>query len=105
MKKRLVAAVGEYTNKEGDTKTEWCEIGVIMENNNGEYALINPTVSLSGVLTRQNMMKVEQKRAGNENAKPGKSIICSIFDDTPRDQGNQKPEKAQQEIDDDDIPF
>ena len=44
MTKRIMAKVGEY-EKDGKTKGNYVEIGVILSNENGEYALIDPTRS------------------------------------------------------------
>lgn len=102
-KKKIVARVGEYTNQQGEKKGNWVDIGVIMTSESGvEYAMINPTVNLAGVLTQQNMFAVEKKKAGDQKARTGTSVMCSIFSDEPR--------KQQQSIaggppTDDDIPF
>lgn len=101
--KKVMAGVGEYVNKEGDTKTEWVQVGIQMENNNGPFLLLDPTVSLAGLLSRQNMWKAEQRRNGNEKAKIGKSLMCGIWDDS--EEKPQKQDKKQPEVDDDDIPF
>jgi hypothetical protein len=80
MVKRLVAKVGEY-EKDGQTKGEYVRLGVILSNDNGEYALIDPTVNLAGVLTKQNMMN---HRKGN---KPRDNVMASIFTDENRNNG------------------
>jgi hypothetical protein len=57
MAKRIVAVVGEYTNNEGQPKAEFVEIGVIVTGSNGkECVLLDPTISLSGVLAKQNAL-------------------------------------------------
>lgn len=80
--KRIVAKTGTYTNQQGEEKAEWTKIGVIGTSQNGEYVLLDPAINLSGVLQKQNMMAAEKRRNGDENAKPGKAIMCSIFDDS-----------------------
>lgn len=105
--KRLVAKVGEYT-KDGQQKGEYVRIGVIMSNDNGEYALIDPCVNLAGVLQKQN-------RFNHSNGKKtGDSVMCSIFDDTRlhRQDTQQQADRQQAQQSapnmgdfDDDIPF
>lgn len=84
MSKNIVAKTGEYTNGAGETKSEWTRIGVILSNQNGDYILLDPSVNLSGVLQKQNMLAVDQKKAGNDKSKVGRAVMCSIFD---KDQG------------------
>jgi len=107
MSKDIVAKTGEY-EKDGETKSEWTKIGVILSNQHGEYALLDPAVNLAGVLTKQNMLALEQRKAGNEKARTGKAVICSIFDrdrqqDQPSSQAPQQPSGGP--LDDSDIPF
>ena len=70
--KKIKAKIGTYT-KDGEEKGVWVDIGVIRENSNGEYALIDGTVSLSGVLQAQHLMNPD---------KAGRSVLCSIWDDS-----------------------
>lgn len=97
MSKDIVAKTGEYTNREGEKKSEWTKIGVILSNDNGEYILLDPSVNLSGVLQKQNMLAVEQRREGNEKAKPGKAVMCSVFDRSQQGQGQSAgaPQQSQ----------
>lgn len=103
MAKRLMARVGEYTSRDGETKGEWVEIGVILENNGKEYALIDPKVNLAGVLTTQNMYQAEKRRSGDEKARTGNMVMCSIFGD--EQQSQQAGENQHGAGLDDDIPF
>jgi single-stranded DNA-binding protein len=115
MSKDIVAKTGEYTNREGETKSEWTKIGVVLSNQNGEYILLDPSINLSGVLQKQNMLAVEQRKAGNEKARTGKAVMCSIFDRDQQQggQGQQASAPQQRTQDapndfadfDDDIPF
>jgi len=61
MSKRLSAKTGEYT-KDGETKGEYTQIGVILQNDNGEYLLLDPTINLAGVLAKQNILALNQGR-------------------------------------------
>lgn len=107
MSKDIVAKTGEYTNREGETKSEWTKIGVILSNQNGEYILLDPSVNLSGVLQKQNMLAVEQRKAGNEKARTGKAVMCSVFDREQNQGGGQQQSSQPQGggAMDDDIPF
>ena len=99
MARRIAAKVEEY-EKDGQTKGKYVDIGVIMENDNGEYVLLDPSVNLAGVLIKQRLLNPQ---------KAGKSIMCAVFDDSNRQQ--QSP--AQQQHQDqkangyqpEDIPF
>lgn len=73
MVKRLMAKVGSY-EKDGQTKGRYVEVGVIMANQNGEYALMNPSVDLAGVLMQQ---RIHAQQTG---AKSGDRVMVSIFD-------------------------
>ena len=69
MTKRLTAKVGEY-QKDGQTKGRYVDLGVILSNNNGEYILLDPSVSLAGVLAMQSAM----------TDRPRDKVMVSIFD-------------------------
>lgn len=102
--KKIVAKVGQYTNAQGETKNNWVDVGVIMENQNGEYIMLNPTVDLAGVLIKQRIM------AQKTNGKSGDNVMCSIFDESTRtEQPAQNHQRSQPAppVDDfqDDIPF
>lgn len=88
MTKRLSAVVGEYT-KDGQQKAEWANIGVIITGKNGkEYALLDPTVNLAGVLLKQNVL------AGKKNEAPSDMVMTSIFEESQ--QGQQQNNQQQQ---------
>ena len=110
MAKRIAAKVDEY-EKDGQTKGRYVNLGVILENSNGEYILLDPTINLSGVLQMQNMLAAKKLREdANSKAKIGTSVMCSIFDDDNQGQ-QQAPQPAAQQAPagggdyDDDIPF
>ena len=87
MSKRIMAKVDSY-QKDGETKGKYVEIGVILSNENGEYALINPGVNLAGVMMQQRI---------NLNQTKGSSVMCSIFDnDNQQSNNNQQQAPAQQ---------
>lgn len=80
MVKRLSAKIGEY-QKDGQTKGEYANIGVILSNDNGEYILLDPTVNLGAVLTLQNMMN---HKAGR---KTSNRVMVGVYSDDDRSQG------------------
>lgn len=81
MAKRLVAKTGEYQNQQQETKGEYTKIGVILNGDNGEYMLLDPTVNLAGVLVKQNIYAVQQGKQQRD------SIMVSVFEDDNQ-QGN-----------------
>lgn len=101
MAKRIVAKTGEYTNAQNEQKSEWTKIGIIGSSANGEYILLDPTVNLAGVLTKQNMLAAEKKRAGDTKAKIGTSVMCSIFDDANQNNGGGTNAPRGDQFDDD----
>lgn len=93
MAKKITARVGSYTNGQGETKGRFVEIGALgMSQNGKEYALINPTVDLAGVLQLQNI------EAAKEGKELSDRIICSVFDSDNQQQapqqGYQQPQAA-----------
>lgn len=87
MTKRLSAVVGEYT-KDGQQKAEWANIGVIGVGKNGkEYVLLDPTVSLAGILVKQNVLA--QKR----NEAPSDMVMTSVFEES-QNQGQQQGQQG-----------
>ena len=89
MAKRLVARIGTYTDKEGNEKGEYTKIGVILSNDSGEYALIDPTVNLAGVLMKQRSLNPQ---------KAGDSVMCGIYDDSQqRNTGGGQQQGGQQQ--------
>ena len=73
MAKRISAKIEEY-QKDGQTKGKYVDIGVIMQNANGEYMMLNPSVDLAGVLLMQNVLAVNSGKEARGN------VMCSIFD-------------------------
>lgn len=75
MTKRLVAVTGNYTNKEGQEKAEYTEIGVIITGKNGkDYALLDPAINLAGVLLKQNALAAKRGEA------PSDRVMLSVFE-------------------------
>jgi len=92
--KDLVAKVGEYI-KDGQQKSRYMKVGVLMTKDDGSFALIDPTINFAGILVRQNMMQ--------DTARD--SVMISIFDQeraaspAPQQAGQPSPDF------DDDIGF
>jgi len=87
MAKRLVAKIDEY-EKDGQKKGKYIEIGVILSNDKGEYALINPEINLAGVLMKQ--------RVNLGGKGKGDMVMCSIFDNDNA-QSQQPAHQSQQD--------
>ncbi len=91
MAKRLVARVGTFNDKDGNEKGEYVKVGVILSNDNGEFALIDPTVNLAGVLMKQRILNPQ---------KAGDSVMCGIYDDSQQRNnsgGQQQQNNGQQQ--------
>ncbi len=87
MKKTISAVIGEY-QKDGQTKAEWADVGVILTSNNGkEYMLLNAEVSLAGILAKQNVL------AQTKGEKHRANVMCSINEE----QSNQQQQNNNQQ--------
>ena len=106
MAKRLMVRVGEYEGKDENgnpkTKGEYVKVGVILSSENGEFALLDPSVSLAGCLMKQRVMN-----RGKEQKGKGDMVMASIFSDESQQQAqSQRPASSgEAEGFDDDIPF
>ena len=88
MTKKIVAVTGEYINREQQQKAEFTEIGIIGVGKNGkEYVMLNPDVSLAGVLLKQNALAAKRGEA------PSDMVMSSIVDN---DANQQQPQHGQQ---------
>ena len=95
MAKRLVVKTGEYTNQQGETKGEYTKVGVMLNNNNGDFVLLDPAVNLAGVLIKQNALAAQKGQQARD------SVMVSIFEDdnqnaTPQQQPQQQGYQQQQ---------
>jgi len=99
MAKDLVSIVGKY-EKDGETKYKNVKVGVILEKDGKEFALLDPAVNMAGVLAQQNILNHAEGRQIRD------SVMCSIFDNS-----NRQPQQSQQAAPpmqggpSDDIPF
>ncbi len=83
MAKRIVAKTGSY-QKGGQDKGEYTKLGVILNNDNGEYMLMDPCVNLAGVLVKQNALAA--KTGGQQRD----MVMVSIFEDDNQNQNNNQ---------------
>lgn len=90
MTKRVVAKTGEY-QKDGATKGEYTKLGVVLSNDNGEYMLLDPSVSLAGVLAKQNAYALKQNKPVRD------SVMVSFFSDDNQQQQQQPQQNYQQQ--------
>lgn len=80
----IVAKTGEYTDRNGDTKARYLNVGAVMQGQNGPYLLLNKTFNPAGL------------------AEPDReSIILSLFEPRANDgqqgqaQSRQQPPRQQ----------
>lgn len=71
MYKDMMIKVGEYTNNAGETKGEWVKVGVVGENQNGQFFMLDPSVNIAGLLIKQRLF----------NSKTKDMVMGSIFED------------------------
>jgi len=89
MSKKLIAKVGTY-QKNGETKNEYDELGVMLENDNGPYILLDPSINLAGVLIKQNIMAFAEGKQARSN------VMISVFDSEQNQQQNNQQNNQQQ---------
>ena len=95
MTKRLCAVTGEYQSKEGQQKAEFTEVGVIITGKNGkEYALLDPSINLAGVLLKQNVLAAKRGEPTSDR------VMLSLFEQDNQlqapQQGYQQPQQPAQ---------
>jgi len=91
--KKIMAKRGSYVNKNGEKKTKWVKVGVINENSNGQYIILDPSINLSAL-----------------DKSEGGDVFCSIYDNDYQDttqQNSQQPDRFNVggDINDKDYPF
>ena len=89
MSKKLIAKVGTY-QKNGETKNEYDELGVMLENDNGPYILLDPSINLAGVLIKQNILAATEGKQARSN------VMISVFDSEQQQQQNNNQNMQQQ---------
>ena len=87
----VVAKVGEYQDRSGETKPRWQNVGAVVTTEKGFALLLNKTFNPAGL------------------AQPDReSVMLNLFEPQARDGGQaQQPEQSAPPADDfdDDIPF
>lgn len=87
----LAVRTGEYTNKDGETKGRYLNVGAVIEGNDGgKFILLERTFNPAGVINPDgrgtvllSMFKPEDKPAPAEK-KPGANVPAAEYeDDTP----------------------
>ena len=100
MAKKLLIKVGSYTNRDGEKKNRYVEVGALLVKDGNEFALLDPSVSLAGAHALQ---RVNDHAEGR---KPGDRIMCSVFDnDAQGGAPKQQAAPAASAPVDDDVPF
>ena len=97
--KKLTAKIGEYTNNEGQTKGRYANLGVLMNSNDGgEYLLLDPTVSIGGVLALQNALAATKGEQVRDRVMVGVWEENNNQQQAPQQQQNyqQAPQQQQQ---------
>jgi len=90
MAKKLSVKIGEY-QKDGQTKGRYVNIGVIMQSSDGgEYVLLDPTVSMAGVMQQQNTLAMQK----NEQLRD--RIMVGVFEEDQQG-GQQAPQQNYQQ--------
>lgn len=73
----LAVKVGEYTNKQGETKGRYQNVGALMMGDKGPFIMLAKWFNPAGV----------------PDSRGGESILISVFE--PRQEGQQAPAPAQ----------
>lgn len=89
MSKRLAVKVGEY-DKDGETKGEYVNLGVVLSGENGSYILIDPSVSLAGCLAKQNILNHKNKKQIRN------SLMVSVFDDSKKQESSSYQQQTKE---------
>lgn len=84
----VVAAVGKYTDQQGQEKTRWQTVGAVLQTDSGHCLLLEKWFNPAGL------------------AEPDRpSVILSLFEPRPRESNQPtKPEPSNEDLSDD-IPF
>jgi len=73
----LTVKTGEYTNSNGDVKSRYENIGVVMQGGNGQYMMLKRTFNPAGVPNPDNK----------------DNLIVSMFEPKEREQAPHNPAK------------
>jgi hypothetical protein len=87
----VAVKTGSYTAQDGSQKGRYTNIGVMMQGDNGDFLLLDPSISLGGVLALQN---VDAVKSGKQ---PSDRVMVSLFEPKQQVQGgyNAMPQTQQ----------
>ena len=83
----LAVKTGEYTDRDGQTKGRYENIGKVMRNDNGQFMLLKRTFNPAGV------------------SADGDMLMVSMFEPKPREGRSDQARQAPPADIDDDLPF
>lgn len=90
MSKRLSAKIGVYHDKKQNKEVgEYVQLGVILNGDNGEYMLLDPSISIAGCLAKQNILALNQGKLQRD------SLMVGVYEENSN-QGQQQGGFAQQ---------
>lgn len=90
MKKYDVAVkTGSYTNRNGETKNNWKNVGAVMQGDNGFYMILDRTFNPAGVPNPENK----------------DTVILSLFEPKPKEQAKPAQQAPAMDDFDDTLPF
>ena len=88
----LVVKTGSYTDRKGNEKARWLNVGSLMEKDGNKFIMLHKTFSPAGV--------------PDLSGRGGDSVLISMFEPKDRDQQQSAPEpRAQRGFDDAEVPF
>lgn len=87
--KKLTAKVGEY-ERDGVTKGRYVNLGVVMSNDNGEYILLDPSVSIAGVYAQQSALAASKGEQARDR------VMVGIWEDDDQQPAPQQSAPQQQ---------
>jgi hypothetical protein len=63
----LAVKTGEYTNKDGQKKNKYKNVGAILESENGPYILLDKTFNPAGIQDGKNSVLISMFAVDNQN--------------------------------------
>lgn len=66
----LAVKTGEYTNKDGQKKNKYQNIGAVIEGENGPYILLDKTFNPAGIQDGKNSVLISMFAVNNQNQMP-----------------------------------
>jgi len=93
-----MAKIDEY-EKDGQAKGRYVDVGVLMENQGGEYILLNAEFCLAGILLRQSQLAFKTNKPQPMN------VMLSVFEQAPPNKFAVGKRETVEPIPEDYIPF